>query len=478
MANEETPRRHRRSRAQSPPPGWGQGQVPPALYPQVPEGSDPRDLSALLSYGPSHLPYSSAWTDNRIEQVRAYKHWVYIAIHTIASKIASTLPNVTFVSGGRLHSPTKDLAFNRQKALLPLLAHESLSPVEPDHPLQRLLLDPNLPDTSFDLFYETVLFHQLCGVAYWWCPRNPVTGLPDAVWVLPSHWVWPVYGPAGGPHLHGYEIRPVEGNYLRRFFPLEEVVEFRYKNPISKIDGYSPISAASQWVDTLSMVNSSRWHAYRNGTFPTVAIQFDGTYNDPSDEDLRRIEAKFLTRHVGEQRSNKPLFLPPGVKVSPLTLEPNKMVFGETAKETRDNILALFGVPPVIAGIMEGLTYGSLTAAQLGFFSLTVNPILRFYGQVITEKLARIFDPDLRVWWEDMAPNDPEIQEAQIKTDLLAGAITPNEIRLLRGRQPYPPGWGDQPVAPVNMQTLPLGGDSTGLLPDETPTQPSNSSKE
>lgn len=449
---------------------------------------DPRDLSALLSYGPTHLPYTAAWTDSRIEQVRAFKHWVYIAINVIASKIASSLPNVTYVSSELDQAVTSpgDLAgktYNsyshlRSKALLPLLSHEQIQPAPSDHPLSRLLLDPNTPDTVYDLFYETILFNRLTGVAYWWTPLNPVTGLPDAIWVLPSHWVWPVYGKPGESHLLGYELRPVEGNYLRRFLPLNEIIEFKHKNPISKIDGYSPMTAASQWIDTLTMVNTARWHAYRNGTFPTVAIQFDGTYLDPSEEDLRRIESKFLARYIGETRSNKPLFLPPGVKATALTLKPNEMIFGETAKETRDNILALYGVPPIIAGIMDGMTTGSLTAAQVGFFCLTINPLLRFMGQVITEKLARLYDPTLRVWWEDMTPDDPSLQEEKIKTDLLAGAITPNEIRLIRGRQPYAAGWGDQPIAPVNMQTLPLGGDSSHLLPNNQETQPHYSDKE
>lgn len=478
---------------------------PTWIFPQqgVYDG-DNRDLAALLNYGPAQLPYTAGWTDSRIEQVRAFKHWVYIAIDTIAKTIASTIPNVTYVTvngDDNALSPAKRFDPLRRKALLPLLAHERLDPVSHDHPLLRLLCDPNDPDTAYDLLYETVLYHRLTGSAYWWCPKNEVTGLPDAIWVLPSHWVWPLYGKPGQSHLLGWELRPVEGNYLRRFLPLDEVIAFRSKNPISKIDGYSPLTAGAQWTDTLTMVNTARWHAYRNGTFPTVAVQFDGTYNDPTEQELRRIEAKFIQRYVGENKSNKPLFLPPGVKVTPLNLKVNEMVFGDTAKETRDNLLSLFGVPPVIAGIMEGLTYGSLAAAQAGFYSLTICPLLRFYGQVITEKLARLYDLDLRVWWEDMTPADPQLVEEQIKTDLLAGAITVDEIRLMRGRQPYPEGgWGDNAVVPVNMTVvpidkpfpvnqanqgaandkpgMPLGGDSTDLPDSNSLTQPNHSDKE
>ena len=159
------------------------------------------------------------------------------------------------------------------------------------------------------------------------------------------------------------------------------------------------------------------------------------------------------------------------------------MVFGDSAKEMRDNILALFGVPPVVAGIMDGLTYGSLRAAMYGFYSITINPLLRFLGQNLTEKLARIYDDRLRVWWEDASPGDPEILEKQISTDLLAGAITPNELRLMRGRQPYPDDYviGNDPIFPVNMTTanmLPLGGDSSNTPDVTAPGQPKLSQKD
>lgn len=490
-----TPRRKRRRTAvpQETPGeavgGYARAQgPPPPSYLNAPSTVSDRDLAALLSYGPSHLPYSAAWTDSRIEQVRAYKHWVYIAIRTIARKIASATPNVTFVRDSRNKSPgvtphqgTPKFHIPRHKALLPLHAHEEIDPAGHDHPLSRLLADPNDPDTAYDLLYETILFLLLTGSAYWWVPRDPVLGLPTAAWVIPSHWIWPIMGK--DRFVEAWELRPVEGNYLRRQLPADEVIVFRDKNPISKLDGYSPLTAGAQWCDILSMVNTSRWWAYRNGTFPTVAVQFDGTYDDPSDEDLRRIEAKFAARYTGETRSNKPLFLPPGVKASPLTLTANEMVFGETAKETRDNILALFGVPPVVAGIMDGLTYGSLVAAMQGFYTLTINPLFRFIGQNLTEKLARIYDPNLRVWWEDATPEDPDLREKQLATDLLAGAITPNEIRLMRGRQPYPDDYviGNDPVFPVNMTTanmLPLGGDSTNSPDVTAPGQPKLSQKD
>lgn len=418
-----------------------------APYPDI---KDPKDLSSLVSFTPSGTPFISSWTDYRIEQVRNYKHWVYIAIRAIAQQVASTIPNISWVSYDA--EEQKNFRHIKNKALTPLLAHESLKPVPDKHPLLRLIKDPNDPDTSYDLWYETVMFFKLTGSAYWWTPKNAL-GLPSAIWVVPSHWMWPV--PGVDQAIIGWEVRPVEGIYKKIFLPADEVTVFKDKSPVSKIDGFGPLTAGNQWVDTMDMINRSRWYAYRNGTFPTVAVEFDGKYQDPSDEALRRIEAKFINRYTGETKTNKPLFVPPGAKVTPLSLGINSMLFGETASETRDNILALFGVPSSVVGLAKDSSYGSLIASYIAFMQMTINPLMRYMGQVLSEKIARQYDPSLRVWWEDVTPLDPELTEKQIQTDLMCGAITPNEVRLMRGREPYADKWGDQPIVPMNMTSGP-----------------------
>jgi len=431
-----------------------------------PKGKAPfRELSSLVTYSPTTTPFVNYWRDNRHEQVNTFKHWVYIAIDRIASKIATQIPNVSYLTT----TDKKISERQRRKALTPLLSYQTLKNCEDNHPLVRLLRDPNEPDTSYDLFYETILFLGLTGNAYWWVPKNKL-GVPSAIWVVPSHWMWPIIGK--NKFYEAWELRPTEGNYMRRTIPAEEIIHFRYKSPLSKIDGFSKLTAGNQWIDVQDSVNRSKHQAYKNGSFPTVAVQFDGSLNDPSDEQLRRIEQKFIARYVGEMNSNRPLFLPPGVKVAPLTIEPNKMVFGDTAQETRDNILALFGVPALIAGIMEGMTYGSIGAAQAGFCSLTLAPLCYFLGQVMTEKLAWEFDENLKIWWDDFTPDDPAQTDREIKTSLMAGAISPNEIRILQGREPWPDKWADEPFMPVSMQPLTTSQGGEHQDPESKPKKP------
>ena len=483
-------------------------------HPQAPilGPDDGRDLSALLSYGPAYLPYTAAWTDNRIEQVHAFKRWVFVAADLIATHIANKRPNISRLTVGdpedqrtQLGGPAAMASFSslersyrrafpalpksyspspavrlrhlerlreRQRALTPLLSHESLAPVEHNHPLRSLLSDPNDPDTGWHLWYETCIHLLLTGNAYWWMPKNKA-GKPVAIWVVPAHWMWPIVGK--DRLIDGWEVRPVEGNYLNQVLPMDQVIHFRKPNPISKIDGFSPLTAIAQWADVSESIDRSRVISYRNGMTPTVAVQFDGTLNDPGEDMLRRIEAKFIARYYGENRSNRPIFLPPGVKVVPLTIKPNQMVWGENAEETRNNILAGYHVPPGIIAV-EPTQPGD----QVTFCGQALNPLAGFLSQVVSEKVCSLYDASrsLRVWWEDFVPDDPKQLESTIKTDLLCGAITTNEVRILRGRQPIPEDWADRPILPVNMAplTLPHGGthqDPASMPPAaELPEQP------
>ena len=428
--------------------------------------SGSREMASLLSRGAGLGTFSGAWTDSRIELVRHFRHWVYIAIDRIASRVAIQVPNVTLIrtpeNPGDVGKYLKP--FLKRKALTPVLSHENLEPVRDDHPLLQLLRDPNEPDTAYDLWYETIMFLYLTGSAYWWMPKNEL-GLPVAIWVVPSHWVWPVVGTER--IIDGYEIRPVEGNYLRKFLPFDDVIHFRFKSPLSKIDGYSPQTAVNHWIDTQESVDRSRFFTFRNGVQSDLAIQFSGDLHDINEANLNQIESKFFNRYQGETRAGRPIILPPGVTLKNLFVSPREFAYCESAEQLRDNILAAFGVPAAIAQISQHMTYGSVLATQAGFYSITVNPLCRQLGQVITEKLAHKYDRRLRVWWEDATPDDPQMLEKQLANDAKSGAIAPNEIRALRGREAYPYG-GDDPLIPGNLAITPWVTNGEYIAPLDT----------
>jgi len=151
--------------------------------------------------------WASSWGSDRIKEVTHLRNWTYVAIKpNIAYVRHKQIPGRTFKS---FHRDATFGGYNeiwgsqfeppyRRKALSVVRPHEELEPLEADAPLRRLIENPNPMDTSFDLFYESQMFLELCGVSYLWAIPND-WGVPCELWTLPSHWVWPRTG--GGKYV-------------------------------------------------------------------------------------------------------------------------------------------------------------------------------------------------------------------------------------------------------------------------------------
>lgn len=459
------------------------------LYKAVPNMLKPRwgarrALAHFVGNGASVGQFTNQWTESRYHQVRHFRHWVYIAVDRIATEVAMHMPNVSVMHADFDPQSTRKFLSRHQleKALTPLQSHERLEPARSNHPLCRLLRDPNEPDTSYDLWYETTMFLLLTGNAYWWIPRVEATQKPGAIWVLPSHWVHAKASDNGW--VEEYQIRPVEGNYVSMVIPASDMIHFRKKSPVSKLDGFSPLQAGAQWIDTIESIDRTRWFSFKNGIFPGVAVEFDSSIKLPDESDLNRIEARLMARYGTEINANKPIMIPPGAKLRKLQLSHDELGFCQSSDQLRDNTLALFHVPPPCVGVTHEMTYGSVRASMASLYTGAINPLFHFFGQHVTEKLAQPrYDRRLRVWWEDRTPTDPELREKSLMTDLSYGAKTMNEVRALRGDEPYPYAWANEPWMPMNTIPASLAmaraaertsGGSPGAN-RETVTSPSNS---
>ena len=381
-----------------------------------------RILGALFPNRGTGFP--GGWSQNRLEQVQHLRNWTYVFINCICSKIASLMPNLAMVHDQPIAGKTTKacqrglmnathgtwggsssismgghsfltMGEYRSKALSAVKPHEELEPLELNHELRRLVENPNPVDTSYDFFYEKKMFDLLCGVSYVWLVPN-VYGKPCEMWVIPSHWVWPrtgggrlmdrEYFPGGVSHapkgayvrpddpyadrlIHYYEIRPWGGMGSSGvlWLPPDEVIMFRRKSPLNKIDGYSPLEAVAQWIDSEESISASRWSQFQNQARPELAITLGPGYEDPTDPRIKRLEAKLAYKLQGEYNYGKPFVVPPGAKVEPLSFNPTEMAYFQSEEQIRDMLGSAFQVPKTAVGISSDMTYGSVlaTLAQL-----------------------------------------------------------------------------------------------------------------
>lgn len=401
---------------------------------------------------------SDSWSQDRDEQVRHYRTWVYIAIRAIARQMAMDAPEFAYrlkpsqTVGRKSFADLRVPHHVRQKSFNSARENEELEYVDADHPLKRLFANPNGPDTAFDFIFEHILFKSLTGSAYWWLP--PATelqrrmGLPGEMWVLPSNWVRPRW--SGGAWVDYYEVRPysVGGGSKTIEIPDDQIVPFVDKHPYHKRDGWAALTAGANWVDTSDTVDRLSLKSLQRAAFPSLSIDVDEkTSIDPDDEELVRIMAKVRARLQGEENVGEIVFNRQGAKTNILNgVSGFDIGFLTGRTQIRDAVLSLFGTPYTAAMIVGGATHENFYESMQAWHHCTINPEKRMTSQVITEKICSRFDPSITCVMKDTTPIDPAVRDAETRTLSDCGIASVNELRKRYGWEPYPEPEYDRPA--------------------------------
>ncbi len=394
----------------------------------------------------------SAWSGNRINQVQHYRHWVYRAIATIMT-LATNEPPYAVRTGQAEQQKRYNQAVHKwakgigpEPPLIPwmpgfvlnkslaksthsLKPNENFIHLDEDHDLQLLLNNPNDMDTGGDLWRELILFLQLTGNGYLWkIERRNGRGLAE-LWVMPSHWVWPQC--LGESRIIDYyEVRPwgTTGSPMPMRFEVDELIQFRFKSPINKVDGQSPIQAGDTVIDTYEAVQLARLFSIKTGAQIGTTFETDASY-DPDDNAISRWEAKLFAKFQGERGFNRPAVLPPGMKAvrPPGDVE---LSFIQSLDQMRDYVLGLFNLNKAVVGFSQDVQRANYEAAKAQAYGMVVNPLLAYIGAVFTEKIAKPhYGPLVKLFWPDMTPEDRQQKLAEWNTLLDKCRHTDNEFR-------------------------------------------------
>ena len=366
------------------------------------------------------------WRNDSVEQLRNYQSWVYAAVNAIAQEVARQRP-FSFVNTGQ--------------------ADHEQNPLMHTHPLIRLLDNPNPWMTPWELWYLTVLYLELTGNCYWYAAPMHVGGnrlsMPGELWIIPTPWVRII--PDATTYVKAYEV--AAPGCMPEVFAPSEIIHLKYPNPLDVHYGLSPLQANALTVDANTELQKSRYQTFHAGQRPGVVLQTDQTL---SENTVRRLEEKIQGRFGGRENWHRPLVLEQGLKASPWTLTPAEMDYLNSSRMTRDEIFAMFRVPPPIAGMVENMGLGAdiWYGARVMFCEGTVQPKLDLIGQALTRDLARRYGPDVAICFPDCSPRNQEQRRKDDELDAKMGLRTYNEIRRSRGLQPYADARFDEPIVP------------------------------
>lgn len=317
----------------------------------------------ILSTGSAGKAILSDWSTERgIREGYASSQWVYAAVRRI-SQAAASVPWVASVS-------TPEGEEDR-----------------PEHPLTRLMSRPNSHISGHDMIERIVCHLYLGGNAI--LSKIRYRGVIDEIWPIMPDRVKPI--PDARTFISGYEVTNASGR--RMIEKSRDICHLMFVDPGSDYWGMAPLRAAAMSVDT--DVEAVRWNriALQNRAVTDGVLSTDQSLTDEQYERL----AEQIQGHRGPDNARRAFILEGGLGWQQMSLSPAEMDFVDSRRMTREDILAVFGVPPAMVGIVQSATQSDVLAMRRSFWLDTVVPLMRDMGSGLNLSLSPEFGENVRL---------------------------------------------------------------------------------
>lgn len=299
-----------------------------------------------------------------------------------------------------------------------------------DDAVLEILEDP-YPDAAltYPLLMETIGTHlDLTGNAYLEKLRNADGGIAGLAPLMPDKMekIIPKEGPAT------FIYRPFG---YPEYFDAKDIVHFRYLDPCVEGRGMSPMVPG--WLASSTDLAASQWNEryFRAGAQPDGVLMTDKAVPP---KERKRIKDEWNAKYQGVKNGRKIAVLPYGLKYEETGTSHREMQFEKLKRMTREEIHAIFHVPPVLSGLMDQASYATASVQLKIFRELTLVPLLRYIFAVFKNDVIAEMDETGELYLdvdESKMKTSEEVKDerAGAKDLFLAGLITRGEARSMIG---------------------------------------------
>lgn len=321
-----------------------------------------------------------------------------------------------------------------------------------------------------------------------WAIEKDSFGQPKEIWWLKPSRVKPV--PDSDDYLSGFLYESNVNGRVLHFEP-DEIVWFRYPNPLDEYSALSPVSGARLAADTASAMMKANRNLHSQGLQIAGVLSPKGDKVQFTKEQAEELGDDLQRRFSGADKAHKWAVLRYEAEFRPVNISPKDAEFilglGLTARQIYNSL----GVPSPLLNDLEHATLANLRELTVVLWEHALVPDLRLRGGELREQFLPMFGKGRR---GGALPNHVEhdltgvtaLQKSKgeawdrDRQALESGAITINEWRRRQGLPPVP--WGDVWWAPVNKAAVtdanskPQGDTSPTVLPAVDGTAPADPS--
>ena len=252
--------------------------------------------------------------------------------------------------------------------------------------LYAKLKRPNPHNNRYQLIEATVTHLELSGNAIWLMDREDPGRPPDEIGVFNHHWFRPIFDKAKrNSELLGWALR-IPGREPIGLAPWQ-AVHMHYINPYGGFWGMAPLEVA------LAPARADFLATKYNQTFFENGATFGGylSAQDPlTEEQYQRILAQIDDRHAGGDKAFRLLLTEGGITYQPTGQTFSEMAFPELRKMSREEIGAIFNVPPHWMGIFEQVHKAAGDGADRNTWEKALIPIMTLVEEALA---AQFFIP-------------------------------------------------------------------------------------
>ena len=311
------------------------------------------------------------------------------------------------------------------------------------HPALELLEKPNNFTSTFDLLFQTFSWLKLRGEAFWILDRPAGAQYPKRALIVDPRDMKEVPSSDHSDILR-WMFRLPGG--LR--VPIDPINVFHVKTPdlANRFRGTSPLESAGLAVASDRAISKHNIGFFSRGMTLGGVLSTDRQLNKATVDDIIK---QFEERH---RIPHRPAVLHSGLTWTQTQVSPKDADFSGLAQRNREEILSAFGVPPIIAGITDGVNYSTAEQQRKGFWLDVILPMLSLFADEFDRQIVR--DPTIVSEF-----NVDAVEELKMAWDkklesagkLFGLGYTTNQINrhLDLGMDDVP--WGDTPFLPMGL---------------------------
>ena len=262
-----------------------------------------------------------------------------------------------------------------------------------EHELYDLFNPPKRPGipTLRELLYRTFVHMGIDGICYWVFYLEG--GKLANVDLKLKKDLTPVLGKNGA--LLGWVEK--RNSVVVAKYDTDMVIPMRYYNPNDPLGGLSPLGAAA--LSVAQENNIAEWNSsfFKSGMRTPMVLETAKTLTPKQRRDLRKDIGDYYT---GSTNGHGAFIADGGIKATPMPLSSKDIDFIEGKQLTREEICAVFGIPPAIVGIFRYSNYSNTKEQRRIFWEQTLLPKMRSLTENIQINLLDSRYADVTIDWD------------------------------------------------------------------------------